>query len=80
MILTIEIASEVPLKESDISEPAICCDEAGLQLLLKRLQSLKGKTDHLHLMTAGWGGAELTDKKLGGSEFVLVNHLRVVKL
>lgn len=73
MILTVE----KELRES--GEIAICFDEEGLELLISRLVKLRGRVDHTHLMTASWAGDELTEEKLGGDGYELVNHLRLVK-
>lgn len=80
MILTIEVEyRKRRIKSEDIGEVAICCDEEGLDLLIKRLTQLRGTIDHTHLMTPSWAGAELTEEKLGGKEYILINHLRIVK-
>jgi hypothetical protein len=78
MILTVEVerdsAGNVP------AEVAICFDEQGLDLLMQRLERLRGKRDHSHLMTPSWSGVDLTEQKQGGEDYALVNHLRLVKL
>jgi hypothetical protein len=57
----------------------MCFDEEGLDALIKTLTKLRGKQDHVHLMTPSWAGKELTEIKQGGVEYELVNHLRLVK-
>jgi hypothetical protein len=78
MILTVEVeldsAGKVP------AEVAICFDEQGLDLLIEKLQRLRGKRDHSHLMTPSWSGVDLTEQKQGGDDYELVNHLRLEKL
>lgn len=76
MRLTVEIedGDQAP------SEVAICFDDEGLELLILKLERLRGKRDHTHLMTPSWAGNELTEEKQGGSDYCLVNHLRLVKL
>ena len=77
MVLTVELKYH---DSKDSTEVAICCDEEGLDLLIEKLQRLRGKRDHTHLMTPSWAGDELTEQKQGGDDYQLVNHLRVVKL
>jgi hypothetical protein len=77
MLLTVE------LRDGDKpgrAEVALCLDDEGLEVLVRRLERLRGRRDHEHLMTPAWAGSELTDSKQGGPEFELVNHLRIVKL
>jgi hypothetical protein len=79
MTLTVEIESNGSDKPP--AEVAICCDDAGLDLLIKKLERLRGKKcDHAHLMTPSWAGNELTEQKQGGNDYELVNHLRLVKV
>jgi len=79
MTLTVEVESNGNSKPP--TEVAICCDDEGLDLLVKKLERLRGKTcDHTHLMTPSWAGNELTEEKQGGAEYELVNHLRLVKV
>lgn len=76
MLLTVE------LKLCGVTAPAevaICCDEQGLNLLIEKLQRLRGKQEHIHLMTPSWAGSELTEQKQGGDDYQLANHLRLVK-
>lgn len=77
MLLTVELKVANRTNES---EAAICFDEEGLELLLRKLMRLKGAREHEHLKTPGWAGAELTENKQGGDDYVLLNHLRLVKL
>jgi hypothetical protein len=77
MTLTVE-AKDKPL--DSLSEVAICCDAEGLELLISRLEKLRNGKDHIHLMTPSWSGSELTEVRQGGDDYVLVNHLRVVRI
>jgi hypothetical protein len=78
MILTVEVE---PDSDRDApAEVAICFDDRGLDLLINKLERLRGKRDHLHLMTPSWSGTDLTEQKQGGNDYKLVNHLRLVKL
>jgi hypothetical protein len=77
MKLTVEIKF---LKQTKPSEVALCFDEEGLAFLIKKLSCLRGEVDHVHLMTPSWSGNELTEEKQGGSEYELINHLRLVKI
>jgi hypothetical protein len=47
-------------------------DDAGIDALIAQLQSLRGQTTHIHMMTPTWGGKELGEAVRHGS---LVNHL-----
>jgi len=47
-------------------------DDAGIDELVRELQSLRGKRTHIHKMTPEWGGRELSEKVPHGE---LVNHL-----
>jgi len=76
MLLTVELKKSQATNES---EAAICFDDEGLEVLMKKLIRLRGKSDHEHLKTPAWAGAELTEHKQGGEEYELVNHLRLVK-
>ena len=77
MTLTVELKYD---KKKTAAEVAICCDEQGLELLIVKLTHLRSKRDHTHLMTPSWAGNELTEQKQGGTDYELVNHLRLVKL
>ena len=77
MILSIEAIADNKCK--DISEVAITFDGEGLDILLDRLNRLKQRVDHDHLMTPAWGGNELTEIRQSVGESVLVNHLRLVR-
>ena len=76
MILTVELKNHA---EKPVAEVAICCDEEGLNFLIEKLERLRGKRDHTHLMTPSWAGNELTEHKQGGLDYQLINHLRLVK-
>lgn len=77
MILTLEIKEQSPINESEL---ALCFDDEGLGILIGKLQSLMETKDHLHLMTPSWAGDDLTEDKIGGEDYVLLNHLRLVKI
>lgn len=77
MIITVEIKGG---QGPSTAEVAICCDEEGLNFLIEKLSRLRGKKDHLHLMTPAWSGTELSEKKQGDENYYLANHLRLVKL
>ena len=77
MILTVELQHQ---SDGIAGEVAICCDEQGLEVLINKLERLRRKNDHIHLMTPSWAGNELTEQKQGGNDYQLVNHLRIVKL
>ena len=74
MILTIEFDT------TDHSEVAICFDAEGLNLLLSKLEYLKTHIDHLHLLTPSWAGNELSEDKMGGERYELINSLRIVRV
>lgn len=82
MTLTVELAlhEKKEITPESIKEVAIFCDEDGLELIIRCLESLHGKRDHEHLMTPSWAGDELTEEKQGGRDYMLVNHLRIVKI
>jgi len=77
MTLTVEAKRR---EDQPVEEVAMCFDDDGLITLIDKLQRLRGKRDHSHLMTPSWAGSELTEEKQGGAEYELVNHLRLVKL
>jgi hypothetical protein len=77
MILTVELKCRPGASPAEV---AICFDEDGLENLIKKLDRLRGKRDHTHLMTPSWAGDELTEEKQGGEDYEVVNHLRLVKL
>jgi len=85
MILTVEVKIDGEFQKIEhakglVDEVAISFDEKGLELLLEKISSLKGKKDHLHLMTPSWAGDELTEEGQEGEKYTLVNHLRIVNL
>lgn len=61
-------------------EVAIAFDSEGLELLIRRLTSLKDRIDHLHLMTPAWAGDDLSEEGRGGPDYSLVHSLRLVRL
>ena len=73
MLFTTEIS-----KEKDVV--TICLDKEGIDFLIKKLIKLSNSqaNEHEHLMTPNWGGNELTEKKIGGEDDALINHLRLV--
>ncbi|HSB71514.1 MAG TPA: Imm32 family immunity protein [Candidatus Methylomirabilis sp.] len=77
-MLTVEVLFDSKAAAERLAEVAICCDDAGLDYLIRKLHSLRGKSDHLHLMTPAWAGEGLDERKQGGDDYVLVNHLRIV--
>jgi hypothetical protein len=70
----------VELQHGDSPEVALCFDAEGLEVLLRKLEHLKSKIDHLHLMTPSWAGHELTEELCGGDQYQLINSLRLVRL
>lgn len=80
MILTVELESGKSLIKSISGEVAICFDREGLDLLVSKLNLLREKVDHIHLMTPSWSGNELTEKCQGGEDFSLIHHLRLVRI
>jgi hypothetical protein len=79
MILTVEVLGRSGNLEETISEVAICCDREGLDFIIKKLELLRAKPDHVHFMTPSWAGNELGEEKQGGDDYTLVNHLRIVR-
>ena len=49
-------------------------DDAGIDELVRELQSLRGQATHIHKMTPSWGGHGLGEQVPHGE---LVNHLIV---
>ena len=76
MPITLEIKDYADL---NLAEIALCFDEDGLEVLIGKLNNLRGKIDHEHLMTPAWAGAELAEQARGGAAYHIVNHLRLVK-
>ena len=74
MTLTVEIT------DGPCPEVAIAFDSEGLELLIKRLTSLRNHIDHLHLMTPAWAGQDLSEEGRGGPDYSLVHSLRLVRL
>jgi hypothetical protein len=74
MVLTVEITRDAN------PEVAIAFDSEGLELLIRRLNSLRDRIDHLHLMTPAWAGDDLSEDARGGPDYSLVHSLRLVKL
>lgn len=70
----------VELEKGDNPEVAICFDGEGLELLMSKLEWLRKRVDHIHLMTPAWAGRELTQEKFGGDKYDIVNSLRLVSL
>jgi hypothetical protein len=78
-MLTVEVQLDPDASaDARVSEVAICFDDEGLKYLLKKLQWLRGRADHLHLMTEAWGGQGLDEQRQGGPDCILVHHLRIV--
>lgn len=55
----------------------IFCDSDGLETLVRKLEILRAKGGHVHLMTPAWAGDELTEEVQGEGNRLL-NHLRIV--
>ena len=70
----------VELEKGQHPEVALCFDAAGLDLLIGKLEHLRTKIDHLHLMTPSWGGQGLTEEPAGGVRSQLLHSLRLVRL
>ena len=80
MLLTVEVELTKASEETPaVGEVALCFDEEGRKLLLDRLQKLGKSPDHVHMFTPSWGGHELSEEKQGGDNFILANHLRLVR-
>ncbi len=80
MLLTVEMELlKLDKEKEEIGEVALCFDEEGLDFLVNKLLSMKGRHDHEHLKTLEWGGGELTSVKQGGNNYCIVHHLRLVK-
>ena len=81
MILTVELElAREKVAPDSYREVAICFDAEGLDRLIGKLQSLRARNDHVHLMTPSWAGDDLTEEKQGGPQYTLVNHLRLVRI
>jgi hypothetical protein len=70
----------VELQKGAHPEVALCFDAEGLDVLIRKLEHLRSKVDHLHLMTPAWAGQELTEELAGGEQYQLINSLRLVRL
>ncbi|CAN5911187.1 Imm32 family immunity protein [soil metagenome] len=70
----------VELQKGEHPEVALCFDAEGLDLLIRKLEHLRSKVDHLHLMAPAWAGQELTEELTGGEQYILINSLRLVRL
>lgn len=70
----------VELQKGEHPEVALCFDAEGLDLLIRKLEHLRSKGVHLHLMTPAWAGQELTEELAGGQQYHLINSLRLVRL
>lgn len=70
----------VELQKGENPEIALCFDAEGLDVLIRKLEHLRSKVDHLHLMTPSWAGQELTEDLAGGEQYQLINSLRLVRL
>jgi len=74
MTLTVEIT-----RDAD-PEVAIAFDSEGLEHLIRKLNSLRDRIDHLHLMTPAWAGDDLSEQGRGGPDYRLVHSVRLVRL
>ena len=54
-------------------------DSEGLGLLMRRLQLLRDKPGHDHLMTSSWAGTEL-DETPQGNGTTLKHHLVLIRV
>ena len=70
----------VELQKREHPEVALCFDAEGLELLIRKLEHLRARVDHLHLMTPAWAGQGLTEQTAGGEQYQLINSLRLVRL
>lgn len=70
----------VELQKGSSPEVALCFDREGLDLLIRKLEWLRSRVDHLHLMTPSWAGNELTENIVGGDRYQLINSLRLVRV
>jgi hypothetical protein len=73
-LLTFELAEEMDAIEIHVNQQ-------GLQDLIDRLLKLKkslngSSSEHEHLMTPNWGGAELTEEKQG-KDSTLINKVTI---
>lgn len=60
----------------DAEELEIFLDHEGLDLLMRKLQTVKDKGGHVHLMTPAWAGNELSEE-IQRPGNTLINHVRV---
>lgn len=74
MTLTVEIT-----RDAD-PEVVIAFNSQGLELLIRKLTSLRDRIDHLHLMTPAWAGDDLSEVGRGGPDYSLIHSLRLVRL
>ena len=66
------------IKSEGGAEIEVYLDDEGLEFLLSQLSFLKDRrTDHIHFMTAAWGGGELTDE-IHNASSLSVHHMRVL--
>ena len=70
----------VELQKGDNPEVALCFDEEGANTLIRKLEYLRSKTDHLHLATPAWAGEDLTEDLVGGEGYQLIHSLRLVRI
>ena len=65
----------------ELSEPGntleIHMNEEGLSLLIDRLQRIPKHDGHDHLMTAKWGGRELSEETQGKNN-QLIDHVKII--
>lgn len=74
MILTVE------LEKAEHPGVALCFDREGLDLLIAKLEALRNRPDHMHLMTPSWAGDALNEEKEGGERYEIVKSLRLVRV
>jgi 5'-deoxynucleotidase YfbR-like HD superfamily hydrolase len=70
----------VELQIGENPEVALCFDADGLEVLIRKLEYLRSKVEHIHMMTPAWAGQELTEEPAGGDQYQLINSLRLVRL
>jgi hypothetical protein len=66
-----------------VFESAIKCDqievhgdEDGIRMLIKQLEILLSKEEHIHLKTPSWGGDELSEEVQGENHHI-INHVKI---
>ena len=74
----IAIEMKLPNPGALPDEMEIHLDRDGLKTLLNQLRFLEeGRTDHVHLMSAAWGGTHLEDEPLN-ADSVAIQHVKIL--